>query len=268
MKKNKITIMDATRGSNINNNTQTHNTKTHNIEHITLNTTSATKSTGKKLLDETSSLPVAEEKKTVVGAPDLATLEAEVVQNRQQREQAHRDKPSVQKFVDENAKLRKKIQFAKERDAKTMIYASNIYRIEVSMHVNSTDSQIKLNIDVLLEAGGLFAKYAATCQNSRARDIAQSIPPKHRDWQGYEYAKDCIRDGLHAGKMRLRQTAANKVKIAPKVIPRTAVIFDLPNLTATLLINDQVIPIQLAHYNKEFYCAKGIITTAEEVMDI
>jgi hypothetical protein len=265
MKKNKIEIADATRGRNVN----IINMKTCNTKHETYNTTNAAKAAHEKLLDETSSLPLAEEKKNVVGAPDLATLEAEVVHNRQQREQAHLDSAAVKKFVDEKADLRKKMQAGKERDAKSIIEADYIHRIEVSVHKKSHTASVYLNIDVL-EEPGYFQKFKAICQNRRARDIMQSVPPKYRDWPGYEYAKEAIRDGANAGKICLRQSAQGKTQIASKTIPKAIAVFNPDTMEVEILLGNKTYIVSMAPYTSEYYVMKGILQNEkeEEWMDI
>mgnify|MGYP003628017406 FL=1 len=249
-----------TRGRNVN----ISNIKTYNTKHIALNTTYAAKATSKKL-DGVSSTPSVRGIRDAV--PHLidqerAALETEVIEKRKQRdakEQAkHKD------FKDEKAELRKKMQYGKERDAKAIVAADYIHRIEVTVHKNSTSGSIKLNIDVLQEVGGFFQKFTAKCQNRRARDIMQSVPDKYKSWEGYEYAKEAIRDGANAGKICIRQNSAKQTQIAAKAIPKAVAIFNSDSFEVEVLLGDKSYTIQLEDYDSEYYGMKGVLQNEKE----
>jgi len=260
-KDNKIIDLQTTRGSNVNIN----NIKTCNTEHVAHNTTYAGKPTSKKLNDVTSSPSV-----TGTRGASLQDLEKEVVEARKQRDEAHLNKPSIKKFKEDKADYRERVQAGKEASAKAIINADYIHRIEVSVHKKSTSASIKLNIDVLQEAGGYFQKFTAKCQNRRARDINQSIPPKYRDWEGYEYAKEAIRDGANAGKICLRQNSRKQTQIASKVIPQAVAVFCVDTMEVEVLLGDKTYTIPLEECNLEWYGMKGILQNekAEEWMEL
>ena len=249
------------------------NIKTYNSKHETYNTTYAAKATSKKL-DRAATPPSVRGIRDAV--PHLidqerAALETEVIEKRKQRdakEQAkHKD------FKDEKAELRKKMQYGKERDAKAIVAADYIHRIEVTVHKNSTSGSIKLNIDVLQEVGGFFQKFTAKCQNRRARDIMQSVPDKYKSWEGYEYAKEAIRDGANAGKITLRQNKKKYTQIAMKVIPEAVAVFNPDTNIVEVLFGDKSFDIELEPVTKasvlKYYAFKGILQNEkpEEWMD-
>ena len=244
-----------TRGRSVNIN----NIKTHNTKHIAHNTTYAAKATPKKL-DVVATPP------SVTGIRDAVphlenqmrtALENEVIENRKQRDAKQQAKHS--EFKDEKAELRKKMQAGKERDARNIINADYLHRIEVSVHKKSTSASVRLNIDVLQEPG-YFQKFKAVCQNRRARDIMQSVPPKYKDWEGYEYAKEAIRDGANAGKICIRQNSAKQTQIAAKAIPKAVAIFNSDTFEVEILLGDKTYTIQLEEYNSEYFGMKGCIT--------
>lgn len=236
-------LLSKTKGeSSVNINNITNNTKQR---HLTYNTTLAPTRGANKVVIETSS-PLASASQT-----NRDLLEAQVIENRNAREKAKDFKNK--EFRAEMAERRKKMQFAKERDAKYLIAnAKDVFRIEASVH----SVHNKINIDICQNAGDRFAKYAVDLETKRARNITANVSPKHKDWIGYEYAKQAIKDGIPAGKMRLRQNSGNAVKIAPKTLPCTAVIMDGRDLT--VYIGDSVFDIYLEDIENNFYCAKGI----------
>ena len=248
-----------TRGRNVN----ISNIKTYNTKHIALNTTYAAKATSKKL-DGVSSTP------SVRGIRDAgphlidqerAALETEVIENRKQRDAKEASKHK--EFKDDKAELRKKMQAGKERDARSIINADYIHRIEVSVHKKSTAASVKLNIDVLQEPG-YFQKFKAVCQNRRARDIMQSVPDRYKNWEGYEYAKEAIRDGANAGKICIRQNSAKQTQIAAKAIPKAVAIFNSDSFEVEVLLGDKSYTIQLEDYDSEYYGMKGVLQNEKE----
>jgi len=248
-----------TRGRSVNIN----NIKTHNTKHITHNTTYAAKATPKKLDVVTSSPAVAGIRDAVphLIEQERTALENEVIENRKQREAKelakHKD------FKDDKSEMRKKMQAGKERDARNIINADYLHRIEVSVHRKSTSASVKLNIDVLQEPG-YFQKFKAVCQNRRARDIMQSVPPKYKDWEGYEYAKEAIRDGANAGKICIRQNSSKQTQIAAKAIPKAVAIFNSDTFEVEILLGDKTYTIQLEEYNSEYFGMKGVLQNEKE----
>ena len=252
-------------GSSVNNNTKTLNTKTLNTKHLTLNTTSAPEGTSKEL-DGVSSTPSVRSIRDAVPHLDnqkLADLEAEVVSKRKARET--REALKHKEFKDDKAQLRKKMQAGKEASASSIVKSDYLHRIEVSMHRKSKTDSIKLYIDVLQEAGGYFQKFKAVCQNRRARDIMQGIPPKFANWPGYEHAKCAIRDGDNAGKICLRQSGQNKTKIATKTIPQAVAIFNRDTNSVEILFGDKSYTIDLLDTpHLEYFMGKGILQNQQE----
>ena len=251
------------------------NIKTYNNKHKTFNTTYAAKATPTKKLEELVATPpsVASIRDAIPHIEDqkLADLEKEVIQNRKMRDA--KDLAKHQDFKDEKAELRKKMQYAKESDAKAIVAADYVHRIEVTVHNNSNSGSIKLNIDVLQEVGGFFQKFTAKCQNRRARDIMQSVPPKYKDWEGYEYAKEAIRDGANAGKITLRQNKKKYTQIAMKVIPKAVAVFNPDTHSVEILLGDNTFEVELEPVTKtsvaKYYAFKGILQNEkpEEWMD-
>jgi len=266
MNDKKIIDLNSSRGSSVNKN----NTKTYNTEHRTYNTTSAPKGTSKEVVSPVAEPPSVAGIRDAVPHQDQSkrqALEAEVVEKRKQRDKLT---PKQQKFKDEMAQQREKVQLAKERDARAIINADYVHRIEVSMHINSTSARVLLNIDVLQEPGTFFQNYKAVCQSRRARDIMQSVPAKYADWEGYEYAKEAIRDGACAGKICLRQQTKRQTQIASKTIPCAVAVFNADSSTAEVLLGDKAYTIQLQPYNSQYFAFKGILQNEkpEEWMDL
>jgi len=230
--------------------------KVYNNKHITLNTKHITHNTTfagqkpaeKEVLIETSSSPLASASQN----NDLAILEKEVEDARRLREAIHAKKHKD--FKEDKDQKRQRMQFAKERDAKYMIAnSSDIYRIEATVHSKNN----KINIDVLQNTGERFQKYAANLQASRARDLTQNIAPKYKDWYGYDIAKEAMKDGACIGKMRLRQTVGPVSRIAPKVLPKTAVILHGRDLT--VIIGDSQYHLHIEDFDRsEYFVGKGI----------
>jgi len=247
---------NSTRGSNVN----TINIKTYNTKHETLNTTYAAKATSKKFDVETSVSCIRDANPQLL-QQERAALENEVVEKRKQRDAKEVAKHS--EFKDEKAELRKKMQAGKERDARSIINADYIHRIEVSVHKKSTAASVKLNIDVLQEPG-YFQKFKAVCQNRRARDIMQSVPDKYKSWEGYEYAKEAIRDGANAGKICIRQNSAKQTQIAAKAIPKAVAIFNSDTFEVEVLLGDKTYTIQLENYDSGYFVMKGILQNEKE----
>lgn len=260
--KNKTNQKNASRESNVNVNHTTTNIqhKTYNNEQVTTNTTFASSDAEKEVLVSTSSLPVRKK--------DLAILEEEVVAARQRREQKKTEQNAEHKALQDER--RKQIQQGKEHEAKYIINNSqSIFRIEASCHSKGN----KINIDILHTAGTKFLHCISNLQGSRSRDVTANMASKYKDWWGYEEAKEHITDGMFAGKIRLRQTTGKLTRIAPKVIPKTAVLL-YPNprqgVVADLkvIIGDAEYPIELKEYDNEYFSLKGIYQAEEECMDI
>lgn len=252
--KRELSSLDKKGESSVSNNTKH---LTYNTKHITHNTTFADESAEKGVVIETSSSPLASASQKI----DRAILEKEVEDARRLREAIQSKKYSG--FKQDQDEKRKRMQFAKERDAKYMVEnSSDIYRIEATVHSKNN----KLNIDVLQNTGERFQKYAANLQASRARDLTQNIQPKYQDWSGYAIAKDAMKAGAMVGKMRLRQTTGSVSRIAPRVLPKTAVI--LQGRELTLIIGDSQYHIHIEDFDRsEYFVGKGIFVNDNDVID-
>jgi hypothetical protein len=235
-------LCDTQGESSVNINNITNNTKQR---HLTYNTTLAPKGANKVVAIETSS-PLAS-----ASQRNRDLLERQVIENRNAREKAKDFKN--REFREEMAERRKKMQFAKERDAKYLVAnAKDVFRIEASVYTKHN----RINIDICQSAGDRFAKYVVDLETKRARNITANVSPKHKDWFGYVEAKQAVADGKPAGKMRLRQNSGSAVRIAPKTLPCTAVIMDARELT--IIIGDHRFELYLEDIHNEWYCAKGI----------
>lgn len=254
MEINMNNFLEQTRASNVN----IINNKTINNGQLTSNTTCAAEAAEKVVIPIVTSSPLASPSEKTV----LANLEKEVVMRRDEREKIHRKKNAD--FIADTDEKRKQMQFAKERDAKyTVQNAHNIFRIEATVHKKSN----KINIDVLQDPGGRFARYTSNMQCNRARDLLRNIPTRYHTWWGYDIAKEAIDSGIPAGKIRLRQNQKGHTRIAPKIIPATVALLDGRNLR--LIIGDSEYAIYLQDYDTEFYLAKGIYQREEtECVDI
>jgi hypothetical protein len=256
---NKNIFLSQDRETSVNIDNTNTNTYTKHL-HSTTNTTFALNETRKELDKQTSSVPLA--------PPSESNGSAKL----SKKEQA------AQKFKEEKNEMRAKRQAILDAQAKALLKRTeDVYRIEVTTKKQEKATQIKMNVDILTDAGNKFQRYTATMQDQRPRDITANIPDKHANWYGYEEAKQAIKDGHFAGKLKIRQTSGKQTRISPKVVPKTVamLISEGNRLIVRLIINDQDYAIALGHYistdcpeSMDYFQFKGIHQIEEEVLDV
>jgi len=241
--------------NNINTNTNT------NIkhEHLALNTAFVT---GKKkqLCEETSS--------------DLRRPEVLEPQVKSKKLSA-----AAEQFKKEKDNKRSQFQDWADQDVKALLKRSEpVYCIEVTVKKSTKPGRITVNVDILPEPGTRYQKYVSKMQNIRPYDITGNVPQKHKTWWGYDVAKDAIRDGNPAGKLKQRQTSGRKTRIATKQVPKSIAHMSLDahdNPVCEIILGDQQYFVQLEPYistdnpkSMEYFDQKGIWTREDEWVDI
>jgi hypothetical protein len=255
-KMNKNIFLSPDRETSVYNN----NTNTNTIHsHTTYNTTFAPVEARKQLDKQTSSAPLA----------SSSTNDGSAKLNK--KEQA------AQNFIKEKNEHREKHQAKLDAQAIALSKTTeDLFRIEVTTRKQSKSTQLRVNIDILTHSNTPWQRYTATLQNRRARDITQNVIPKYADWWGYDEAKQTIKDGGYAGKIKIRQSDFGKTKIATKVLPTTAccVFAEEDGIFARVIINDLDYIIELTQYvstkkpkSMEWFDLKGVYAQEEEMLD-